>query len=153
MPIQAKADGNVPFIGPRSRYNILGVQPTWVYLQMGTGAAMNGAKHRTALLDSNELEPVIGPARAQYGSTLEGLTFGGFFSLLGNYGKAYVVEEVSFVGAVVFKIADSEGVDIRTVATPSYPMKLAAGEYIKLSGGTTGALHGIKVRLEGTQIL
>jgi hypothetical protein len=153
MPIQSKADGNVPFIGPKSRYNILNTSPTWIRLQMAVGAVLDGTRPRTALTDEDSLEPVISAGRAQYGSTVEGLTKGGFFSLLGNYGKAYIVEDAVLPGTVVFTIVDKDQNLIRTVTTPSYPMSLAPGEFVKLTGGTAGSLFAIKVRLEGTKIL
>ena len=153
MPIEAKRDGNVPFIGPRSRYNILNITPTWVHLKMTTGVVLDGNRPRTAELDADTLEPVISSGRAEYGSTTDGLTQGGFFRILGNYGVPYIIEDALLPGTVVFKIVDKEKNLIRTISTPSFPMNLAAGEYVQITGGTAGALFGLKVRLEGTRIL
>jgi len=153
MPIQAKADGNVPFIGPKSRYNVMGMQPTWNHLQMGTGVVLDGNRPRTATVSEDDIGPVISAGRAEYGSVADGLTQGGFFRHLGNYGHPYIIEDALLPGTTVFKIVDVEKTLIRTVATPVFPMSLAAGEYVQITGGTAGALFGLRVRFEGTKII
>lgn len=153
MPIQAKRDGNVPFIGPRARYNILNITPTWIHLKMATGVALDGNRPRTATLDADEIEPVISSGRAEFGSVADGLTEGGFFRILGNYGRPYIIEDALLPGTTVFKIVDVDKTLIRTVSSPVFPMSLAAGEYVQITGGTTGGLFGLRVRLEGTRIV
>ena len=144
---------NVPLTGAVPRIRALGVDPVWVYMQMAAGQALNGNKPRTALVTADQLVPEVSAGKVLYGSGGDLLTEGGFFSVVGKEGKPYEVMEAILPGTTVFNIADSEGTVLRVVSSPSFPMKLAAGEYIKITGGTTGGLFGLKVREEITRTL
>lgn len=141
-----KRDGNVPFIGPRARYNTLGVSPTWHYHKMGAGAALDGTAPRTATTAENDLDPAVSAGKAEWAS----LTKGGLFTMLGKAGKAVIVEAVDLSAGASLTVVNAAGATLR--ATPTAPFKLAPGEFLKASGGSNGGYAGVLVRLEGERI-
>lgn len=146
MPVPSKADGNVPFIGPRKRYSILGLNLTWIYHRMAVGVALNGAAPKTASLEPNAVDPVVSAGRANFAA----LTEGGLFTLLGNYRRPVLVESVDNAAGATLTIVDKAGTLLRSA--PTAPFKMAPGEYFKAAGGSTGSYIGILVRDEGTEL-
>jgi hypothetical protein len=147
MPVQSNADNNVPWIGPRARYNILCNTPTWVYQKMTTGKSFNGADPRTATVAAADFDPVVTAGKAMY----DNLTEGGFFRLLGNYKRPMVVEALNNEAGATIEITNSAGTKLRD--TPSAtPFKVAPGEYIKANGGTAAKQVGLLVRIDGEKI-
>lgn len=146
MPVPSKADGNVPFIGPRARYQILGLNLTWIYHRMTGGASLNGAAPKTATLTPDQVDPVVSAGKAEFAS----LTEGGLFTLLGNYKRPVLVESVNNAAGATLTIVDKAGAQLRTA--PTAPFKLAPGEYFKATGGSAGSYIGILVRDEGTEL-
>lgn len=141
MSIQSKADGNVPFIGPRARYKILSESLTWIYHRMAGGSALNGAAPRTASLTADETDPTVTAGKANYAD----LTEGGLFRLLGNYKKAIVVESVNNAAVATLTIVDKDGTLLRAFPGTT-PFNMAPGEYIKATGGSAGSYIGVLVR-------
>lgn len=146
MPVPSKADGNVPFIGPRARYQILGLNLTWIYHRMAGGVMLNGAAPKTASLEPAAVDPTVSAGRAEYTD----LTEGGLFTLLGNYRRAVLVEAVDNAAGATLTIVDSAGALLRNA--PTAPFKMAPGEYFKASGGAAGSYIGILVREEKTEL-
>lgn len=124
---------NVPFLPGRSRYQIVGTKPTWVY-HLGT---LNGAKPLQAGKTADEVDPVVSAGRVEYQS----LTEGGLFSHLGNYNEALVVEAVDVSGSVT--LVTKDGTLVRNA--PTAPFKVAPGEYLKVATGTKA---GFLVRID-----
>jgi hypothetical protein len=143
MPVPSKADGNVPFIGSRKRYSILGLNLTWIYHRMAGGASLNGAAPKTASLEPNAVDPTVSAGRAEFTA----LTEGGLFTLLGNYRRPVLVESVDNAAGATLTIVDKNNVQLRTA-----PLKMAPGEYFKAAGGSAGSHIGILVRDEGTEL-
>ena len=159
MPIQSKADGNVPFIGPRSRYNIIGTSARWVFHIMEDLVAPNGAAPTTAAVSNpDEVTPVVSPGKAEYGSSSDKLLTGGLFTHLGKVGHPMLIEGAILPGDPAVSLVNSAGTLIRTLVvsgTPlsGFPIRLAPGEYIKIVGGTPGGDFGFFVRLDGVKML
>lgn len=147
MPVQAKADGNVPFIGPRARYSVLGLHPTWHVMKMAGGNSLDGGRPRTAALTEDQLDPVVTSGRAVWGS----LTKGGLFDMLGKGKKPCIVEAIDNAATATGSIVDSAGNALRAVPT-TLPFKLAAGEFLKYTGGTAASYIGILVRLDAERL-
>ena len=141
----------VPFIGPRGRYNILGVNPSWVIHQMDGGAALNGAAPRTATTAADDLDPKVSAGKAEFGDSTTGLTEGGLFTLLGNYKQPMEVLAVDNAGSATITIVDETDTTLRT--PPSPPFKVSPGEYVKASGGANGSKIGLLVKIDGEKIL
>jgi len=139
-----KADGNVPFIGPRGRFRVLNLTSTWL-VQEGT---LDGKRPRTASLTADELDPVVTAGRAEWKS----LTEGGLFDLAGNHKEAVVLEAMQIDGVTVSIVA----LDGTTVLRPgpvndnSFPFKMAPGEMIRVSGG---AFARFLARIDAQRIL
>lgn len=139
MPIQAKADNNVPFTGARPRFSLLGLNPTWMVHQMAAGQTAAGERPRTASQSETQLDPVIGG-----GAHWNALTKGGLFYHLGKGGKGYIVEAMSVAGGTV-TIVDEAGAVLRP--TPAAPFRCGPGEFVKVVGGGAAARLAILVRL------
>lgn len=158
MPIQAKADGNVPFTGLRPRYSIVGSSARWVYHIMENLIAPNGGAPTTvAISDPDELDPVVSAGLAKYGPDTDKLITGGLFTHLGRVGHPMVIDAAVLPGDPKVETVDSEGTLIRELtpaATPlsGFPIRLAAGEYLKVTGGTAGGDFGFFIRLDGVKI-
>ena len=143
----------VPFIGPRARYNILGVNPSWIIHQMAAGSSFNGEAPRTAAIVADDLDPAISAGKAEFGDTTVGLTEGGLFTLLGNY-KQHVeilaIDDTS--GGSTKNIVADDGTTVLR-AVPAAPFKLSPGEYLKITGGATGAKYAVLAKIDGERIL
>ena len=130
----------VAFIGPRSRYNIVGVNNTWLR-QLGT---LDGKRPRTAELDADELDPVVSAGQALWAN----LTEGGLFSLLGDMKQALVLEAVVADGT--FQIVAKDGTTVLRPGPTTFPAKIAPGEYLRFSSGTRAE---VLVRIDGVRVL
>jgi len=138
----------VPFIGPRSRYSLVGVSPSWLVQKMEASTQMDGGLPETASIEPADLDPQdITPGRALWKDLIKG----GLFAI-GNLNKAIVVEEIDTKEATfTITVTDKAGVFIRNQPA-SFPFKLAPGESLKATttGATTnGAEMGICVRIDG----
>jgi hypothetical protein len=122
-----QADNNVPFIGPRARYEVLGVQPSLLVHTMASGN-LDGNLPRTAALTALELDPTVSAGKA----TWTALTAGGFF----NFTKKAVIVEALSSGT--WKIVDDSLTQLR--ATPSTPFRLTPGEKLQISGVATASV-------------
>jgi len=134
----------VPFIGPRSRYNILSDSVGWIYHKMAGAGTLDGAPPATALLSSEMCDPTVSAGRASW----DDLVHGGLFTLLGNYKQPVIVEAVDAAG-VTLTLVDSLGNLTRNMPG-TFPCKLAPGEYVKAVGG---GKVGILVRYDADKIL
>lgn len=150
MPIQAKADGNVPFLGNgRARYNVLSNrQAIWVYHEMTGGASLNGGYAKTASLTKDQIDPVITPGRAAWTA----LTEGGLFSFVGNYRRPLICEAIDNAGTATLTLVKSDGNLSRNMPT-TFPFTIAPGEYIKATGGAAGSKVGFLLRIDEKTIL
>ncbi len=150
MPIPSKADGNVPFLGSgRKRYNVLSPrQSTWVFHEMAGGSALNGSYAKTGSLTKDEIDPVVTPGRASWTA----LTEGGLFSFVGNYRRSLICEAVDNAGTATLTLVNAAGTLLRNMPT-SFPFTIAAGEFIKATGGSAGAKVGFLLRIDEKTIL
>ena len=159
MPIPSKADCNVPLRPGKAWYSIVGIQPTWVFHIMADGVALTGEAPLTSAVPKPEdLEPMVSAGRADYGFPDDKLTKGGLFTHIGRVSQPVIVEAASLPGDPVVTVVNSEGTLLRTLASGAplsgFPIRLGAGEYLKVVGGTAGGDFGFLVRLgSGVQIL
>lgn len=145
----------VPFIGPRGRFNILGVNPTWVVHQMDGAAPFNGEAPRTAAIAANDLDPAVSAGKAEFGDATVGLTEGGLFTLLGNYRQHVEVLAVDDTtgGGTKNIVAVINDVVTTVRPIPTAPFQMTPGEYLSVSGGANGSKYGVLVKLAGEKIL
>ena len=159
MPIPSKADCNVPLRPGKAWYSIVGVHLTWVYHIMADGIAPAGdAPITNAVPHPDDLEPTVSAGRADYGFPDDKLTKGGLFTHIGRIGQPVIVEAAYLPGDPTVTVVNSEGTLLRTLASGAplggFPIRLGAGEYLKVVGGTAGGDFGFLVRLgSGVQIL
>ena len=147
MPVEAKADDNVPFLAGRARYQVLGTNPTWVYHEMAAGQTMAGEAPRSATKTEAEIDPTVGGGKARWAD----LTKGGLFTLLAHYKRAMVVEAVDNPGSATLAIVDSTGANPRT--PPAAPFRVGPGECLKVTGGGAAGKIGFLVRLDVTKVI
>lgn len=140
MPVQAKADGNVPFTPGRARYSLIGVNPTLLQ-HVGT---LDGQLPATSSVAAANLDPVVSGGKAVWGSSGTPLSHGGLFPFSG---RAIVVE--ALIGSGAFTIVDSAGAVTRPTPT-TFPFTLSPAEQIKCVGGSTA---GVVARLAGQKVL
>jgi len=124
---------NVPFIGPRSRHNILVNEPTWVYHIMAEGSTLSGEVPRNPALCEMEIDPVLANGRFEF----QQLTSGGLFALLSNYGLAFTVEEIDNPDSATIEIIGRDGVKIRDIPSETPFKVVGSSEILKVSGGGT----------------
>lgn len=143
MPVQAKADNNVPWVGPRARYNVLCASPVWNYQRMNNGSGFTGDAPEAVGIGPNLIDPTVGQGKVQWTNLLKG----GLFTALYKTGRPFIVEAVDLNAGVTLSIVDpqSPGTVLRAFPT-TLPALIAAGELIKATGtgGTTYA--GLLVR-------
>lgn len=149
-----KADGNVPFIAGRSRYQLIGLDPAWIFHKMAAGVTFDKKMARTTLLTSPELDPSIENGSASF---LE-LSEGGVFDTVATAKKSMVIEDLLNGGGATLDIvalkdlkAAQDGAGIETAPKfrdipASFPFTLAPGETIRAFGGATGSIVGIYIR-------
>lgn len=142
MPVQANADNNVPWIGPRARYTVLTSTPTWLYHRMAA-AALDGAAPLQAGKTADEVDPVTSGGFVEWTN----LTAGGLFTALYKAKKAFILEAVDLsMGASLTIVRPGDLVTPSRTFPSTFPAKIAAGEIIKASGGSPGGYAGILVR-------
>lgn len=148
MPVQSKADGNVPFLGDgRARYNVLSSrQAMWVYHEMAT-AALTGEIPESASATAAEIDPLVTAGRSRWVS----LTKGGLFSFVGNYRRPLICEAIDNGAGATLTLVKADGSLSRTV--PSAPFVVAPGEYIKATGGSAPGKVGLLLRIDEKTIL
>ena len=139
---------NIPIIGPRSRYSIVGDDLSWCIQKMATGVSFNGAAPRTATTDAENTDPEVSCGA----SIFKDLTQGGLFTLLANAKKPLVVESVLNPGSATVSLVSRDGLTTRVIPT-ELPFKISPNEIIKVTAGATGALFGVLVRIDGEKIL
>lgn len=142
--LDLKADGNVPFIGPRARYRVLAITPTWV-IQEGT---LDGARPATASLTADELDPVVTAGRAIWSS----LTAGGLFDLVGKRKEALIIEKIELDGGAMTIVAEDGTTLLRPgpMNVNDVPFKMAPGETLRVIGG---AFARFLMRIDADRIL
>jgi hypothetical protein len=149
MPVQAKADNNVPWIGPRSRYSVLAASPSWLYHRM-LSTALDGLAPTTVTLPAEEVDPVASGGFMEW----KDLVTGGLFSALYHTKRAFILEGTDASAGVVFTIVRASDLTTPTRAFPTvFPARFSAGEIIKATGGTGPAFAGILVRSYEGKIL
>lgn len=143
MPVTAKADNNVPFIGPRSRYNVLTASPVWVYQRMD-GAGFTGEAPETPSVTANDLDPTVSAGLVEW----TGLIKGGLFTAFYKAKKAFIIEATDVKAGVTLSIVRADALTTPTRTFPtSFPAKIAPGEIIRATGGDSTAYAGFLVRL------
>lgn len=144
MPVQAKADNNVPFIGPRARYTVLSTQPVWVYQRMNNASGFTGEAPETSGAGPNVLDPTVSAGLVQW----TGLAKGGLFTAFYKTKKAFIIEATDVKAGVTLQIVRAGALSTPTRTFPtSFPAKIAPGEIIKATGGDGTAFAGFLVRL------
>lgn len=143
MPIPSKADGNVPFLPGRSRYNVVTDRSdTWVYHR---GTLDGLAPFMAATPVGGVADPTLmEPGRAEWTT----LTHGGLFTLVGNQGKPLICSATDASGATL-TLVRKNGTLSRAFPT-TFPCVIAPGEYIKAVGGSA---VGLLLRIEDNTIL
>ena len=147
-----QADHNVPVIGPRNRYSIIGPRATLHAQVMASGAHFDGLScaQESDSSDVATLDPTVSGGLAKWSALLHG----GLFKL-GGKTRPLVIESVyanpqGGSEVYVFSIVRLTGT---VQLAPPTPFKLAAGEQFKVtsSGGTGGGEVGVMVRWDGKQ--
>ena len=141
MPRVSKADGNVPFIGPRARYSVVTTNPTWVLHKMAPGASLNGAAPKTATLQPKDVDPTVKAGMAQW----DDLTEGGLFTLLAHEGQPIEVIDKMLPSGATAVIVGLDGTKLRDLPA-TYPFRLGACEVLKISGGAAGSTGGFLIK-------
>jgi len=151
-----KPDGNVPFIGPRSRFSLTGFEPRWIFQTMFTSLQFDKKLARTASFLAPDLDPAVVAGKAEF----KDLTEGGIFDTIATAKKAHVVEDIINPGSATLDIVRLEdlqsaqtGGDITTAPTfrsvpGSFPFTLSPGETIRANSGTAANPLGIFIREE-----
>lgn len=143
MPVQAKADNNVPWIGPRSRYSVLCASPVWNYQRMNIAGGFTGETPEAPGYGPDLLDPTVGQGKVQWTN----LSKGGLFTALYKTGRPFILEAVDLKAGVTLTIVDPQ--NTATVLRPfpaTFPALIAAGELIKATGGDATAYAGLFVR-------
>lgn len=150
MPVQANADNNVPWLGPRSRYTVIGTSPVWNYHRMGGAFALTGEPPEAVGLTANTTDPTSGGGLVQWSNLVKG----GLFTALYKTKKSFVIEAVDLSAGVVLTIVRAGALATPTRTFPvTFPAKIAAGEIIRATAGANGGYAGILVRLPEEKIL
>lgn len=142
MPVQAKADNNVPWIGPRSRYSVLTATPTWLYHRMDS-AVFTGVAPATPSATADNLDPTSSAGLVEW----TGLSLGGLFTALYKAKRPFILEAVDASAGVSFSIVRAGALTTPTRTFPTtFPAKIAAGEIIRAVGGSGSPYAGLLVR-------
>lgn len=146
MPLQCKADGNVPALPGRSRYSICNLTPTWCYHNMAAGKTLTGKAPETATTDAAATDPVVSAGTAKYNN----LTEGGLFSLQAASRLPLIVLAIdNDAGASLTLVMSSDETVSRAV--PTAPFKLGSGEALKAVGGSAGSSVGMLYEIDSLQ--
>lgn len=135
----------IPFTGPRARYSLVGMQPTWIFHTASVAGVLDGQRPATVTKpDPNDLDPTtVKGGFAEYAD----LEHGGLFHEIGQIGKAVLITGFTkapagaVTSAVTVSYASGSEVQLRDVlakltATPFEPFTLAPNEYLKIVGTT-----------------
>lgn len=143
MPVTANADNNVPWIGPRARYSLIGSQPVWVYQRMNKTGGFTGVAPTTLTKTADELDPSSSAGLVEW----TGLETGGLFTALYHARKPFILEAVDLKTDVTLSIVRAGALTTATRTFPTtFPAKIAAGEIIRATGGDTTAYAGLLIR-------
>jgi hypothetical protein len=124
---------NVPFIGPRSRYKVLGTQPTLLVHKMAAGA-LDGLRPETASLTPDNLDPAVSGGKALWDS----LIHGGLFNFVG---KAVKVDSLSTGTTWTIVEETTPNTYVVTRVTPTvFPFRLSPNEKLQATGGATASV-------------
>lgn len=148
MPVAPGPNGFVPFIGPRSRYDVVHSQPTWICHKMAAGSKMNGEAPRTVAKTEAETDPTLTGGRVVF----DNLTKGGLFTLVYNAKKAIVIEAIENPNNLTIELVSKDGTVTRQKPA-TLPFIVAAGEVIKASGATNGSQISILIRAHEQKVL
>lgn len=150
MPLKnVKRDGNVPFIGPRSRYSIIGVKTTAISQKMAAGESFDGNRPQTQSKNADELDPFVKAGSARWEELIEG----GLFDLLGNRLEAITVEHVENPAGATLEIVARDGTTVLRQVPSETPFQLAPGEVLRATGGSDGGEVKFFARIQGNRIL
>lgn len=149
----AKPDGNVPFIGPRGRFQLTGLEPAWIIQTMATATVFDKKLARTVALTAPELEPVVTAGKAKFSD----LSQGGIFDTIATAKRSHVVEDILNAGGATLDIVTLEDLKIAQDGAGihlapkfrdvpgSFPFTLAPGETIRAAGAAAGTV-GLYIR-------
>lgn len=142
MPVQAKADNNVPWIGPRARYPALPSTPTWIYHRMASAALGGETPVETGFTEATT-DPTVSAGLIEF----KNLTKGGLFTTLYHAKRPFIIEASDLSSGVALTIVRPGNLTTPSRAFPSsYPVKIAAGEIVRASGNPMNGYAGILVR-------
>ena len=146
MPLQSKADGNVPFLPGRGRYSIVNITPTWCYHKMAAGKTLTGKPPKIEGKTEEQTDPVVSGSTAKY----EGLKEGGYFSIQANSKTPLIVLGVdNKAGATLTLVMHADPTYSRAV--PAVPFKMGSGEAFSATGGTAGSYVGLLYEIDSLQ--
>lgn len=149
MPVPSKADGNVPFIGPRKRYNVLTTNTIWNIHEMAGGATLDGTPPMTLTTDVASTDPTLKAGIAVWTN----LTHGGLFTHLAHHKQPMVIEAVLNPGGATLTLVHSDDASVFRAMPNTFPIKVSAHECVKATGGAAGSKIGILVRLDADKVL
>jgi hypothetical protein len=141
-------DIEAPFRPGRAYYNVLTLEPTWVYHQMASGSTLDGTAPTTAALTADQCDPVVTGGSAVWSA----LTHGGLLTQLGNRKQPMIIDAIDNPGSATLTLVHRDGTLSRNMPT-SFPIKTSAGETIKASGGASGGKIGVLVRFDAEKVL
>lgn len=144
MPLQSKADNNVPFLPGRSRFNLVNLTPTWCYHEMVTGAALQGGSPKKETVSVEETDPSVSAGLARYTALVEG----GLFSLQAQAKKALSILAIDNPAGAAVKILNGADPSKFRTAPTTFPFRVGPGEVIQASGGSTGSKIGVLYVIE-----
>lgn len=143
MPVQAKADNNVPWIGPRSRYNVLCATPVWNYQRMNNSGGFNDNPPEAPGQGPNVIDPVVTAGKVEWANLIKG----GLFTSLYKAGKPFIIDAVDLGAGVTLTIVKASAPTVPTRTFPvTFPVRIAAGELLRAVGSANTAYAGVLVR-------
>jgi len=152
-----KADGNVPFIGPRGRFQLTGIEPAWIFQTMFAGVNFDKKLAITASETAPEVQPEVVGGKAEF----KDLTEGGVFDTIATAKKAHIIEEILNGGSATLDIVRLEDLKATSpiedtptfrVVPGSFPFKMAPGETIRADAGANGGSVGLLIREDAGSI-
>jgi len=144
-----KRDHNVPFIGPRARYSIIGSNPNWIIQKMATGETFDGLRPEQTAVGADDLDPDVTAGQVEWAE----LTKGGLFDLLGNAKQALVIEALENVGGATFEIVAGDGTTVLRLGPTTFPSRIAPGEYLRFTGGAAAARVAVLARIDSVRMI
>lgn len=144
MPLQSKADNNVPFLPGRSRFNLVNLTPTWCYHEMLAGATLQGVAPKKQTISAEETDPSVSAGLARYTN----LTEGGLFVLQAQAKKALLVLAIDNPAGATVKILNGADPSKFRTAPATFPFRVGPGEVIQATGGSTGGKIGVLYEID-----